>query len=1300
MKSGRIFLASGAAASVFAGGLLLGTWRGGKEAMVAEVGPSSGLRSRSRVLGSPAQVGSELGAEKEKSAADVRNPPSENTKATARPVADPGEEDSSPDPDGEENEDTSAAGEGPVTLADLLGAGVDLRDPDQRAAVVERLRRAEEMAKAEADAFADREGLPKRVTQPNGQVIELQKLEDGRPRYKGTRNANAAISTGVTLVRQAPFLLDGTGVTIGLWDGGSARPTHQEFAGRVTAKDGASPDNHATHVGGTLAARGVVAQAKGMAPAVRVDSYDWNSDVSEMTSRGASYPGEAGKLYVSNHSYGFLAGWNKTGLTTPAWSWYGSGTTAAGSDPDFGRYTSDCRDADALACNLPYYLVIRAAGNDREDDPVAGDLVSLSTSTSSSRAVSYDPAVHPAGDPVYKNGYDTVSYDEVAKNVLSVGAVSDAVNGGTRSVASAQVLDFSSWGPTDDGRIKPDVMGNGERLYSSLADSDSSYASYSGTSMAAPNVTGSAALLIELFDRLYPGQAMRAGTLKGLLIHTADDLGTPGPDYQTGWGLVNVKTAAEVLQAGHDAPGTPRVWEDQLVEGGGARDFPLIWDGISPIRATLSWTDPAGTTTYSADSRKARLVNNLDMKVTGPEGTAYSPWVMPYVGNWSPALFPAPAVTGKNNTDNVEQVLIGSPPQAGTYVVNVSVDGSLTRGAQNFSLILSGGATGADVPLPAPVLTAVSPDSATSGTQTLVVAGGGFQLGARVILEKTGQANVEASGLETVNNSIRCRLAVGGMRSGGWDVVVRNPNGAESSLPGGFSVTAPLLEDTLEDDTSGWSNSASEGTASPWVLTEARSYSATHSFYTTQPLVRNIADLYAPIVEIPSDAQNLQLGFWHSYSLSTSRAGGVLEYSLDGGTAWTDVTAADSGTAFISGGYHALLKSSGSNTSSTTGNPLAGRNGWSGTTSSFTHAVVGLTDTARFAGKSLRLRWRLATGKSSSGAGSGFWYVDDLLLSGNVPSTVVPPTVTAAATATPITVTGTTSALHVAASDGADGSSLVYTWSATGEFQSGVEFSGNGSRKAADTIATFSKSGHYVFTVTIRGEENLSVTSSVEVEVKRTPSSLEIDPPPGISLSKGKSLPFFAKVTDQFGLDMDTPPDLEWSATAGSVTDTGIFTAGSVAGIPFIVRATLPGTEARGELSTASGGAVVGQYLTDWAGTYFDAGVGSFNLLDGDHDTVLNVMEYALGTDPTLPGGPPVPVYNAQDRTLTMSFHRPRSLPGVTYAVEVSADLENWEQVSLEVTAAGDPEQVSAVFPVPLAGADRWFMRLKVTLVE
>ena len=86
----------------------------------------------------------------------------------------------------------------------------------------------------------------------------------------------------------------------------------------------------------------------------------------------------------------------------------------------------------------------------------------------------------------------------------------------------------------------------GTALYSTYDSADNAYNSISGTSMASPNVAGSLLLLQQYYKETY-GSFMKAATLKGLALHTADDTDIAGPDAKTGWGLLNTKVAAETI---------------------------------------------------------------------------------------------------------------------------------------------------------------------------------------------------------------------------------------------------------------------------------------------------------------------------------------------------------------------------------------------------------------------------------------------------------------------------------------------------------------------------------------------------------------------------------------------------------------------------------------------------------------------------------------------------------------------------------------------------------------------------------
>ncbi|NLE60131.1 MAG: S8 family serine peptidase [Planctomycetes bacterium] len=534
-------------------------------------------------------------------------------------------------------------------------------------------------AKTAAWASARRHGWSPR-TQQGVVVSELMAIRGGRVYVCQTANSNAGITAAANLVRNtSPYNLNGLGVIVGVWDGGAVLTTHQELTGRVSIQDGSSLLDHATHVAGTVGATGVVASAIGMAPSVSVDSYDWTGDLGEMTVRAMAVPGQSGTIQLSNHSYVYAAGWDNS---SGGFRWHG--TWGERESRDFGQYDELAQQWDELCYDAPYYLPVKAAGNERDDPvPAAGGTFEYWLDDQWNQK-SYDPDTGPFPDNWDAGGYDTLATPSTAKNVMVVGAVSDAVYGGQRQLALATMTPFTSWGPTDDGRIKPDLVTSGMTLYSCTAIGDASYASYSGTSMATAVVSGSAALLVEYYGRLFPGQHMRSDMLRGLMIHTADDLEAAGPDYQTGWGLLNVEAAAEQLLLHQRAPATQRVVSGLLNPTQPSASYSCVSDGTRTLKVTLCWTDPPGPAQTGLDNTSPCLVNDLDLRVVAPDGvTVHMPYIL------DPASPASPAVTGDNARDNVEQTLVSSPV-AGSYTVAVSHKGSLTDGQQHYALLVSG----------------------------------------------------------------------------------------------------------------------------------------------------------------------------------------------------------------------------------------------------------------------------------------------------------------------------------------------------------------------------------------------------------------------------------------------------------------------------------------------------------------------------------------------------------------------------------------------------------------------------------
>ena len=195
--------------------------------------------------------------------------------------------------------------------------GKDLSIPAVRSQVVAEMQALEERQRIAVLAKAKELNVPLRIDRPGENVAELYDFRGDEPIYRKTLTVNAAISNGANLLSPAPYNLDGTGIRVGIWDQARVRSTHQELVGRVTVMDpttSISFSDHATHVGGVVGATGIVANAKGMAPKVNLNSYDWNSDYTEMTQAGAALATDSSKIPLSNHSYGYDSTVNEMGV--------------------------------------------------------------------------------------------------------------------------------------------------------------------------------------------------------------------------------------------------------------------------------------------------------------------------------------------------------------------------------------------------------------------------------------------------------------------------------------------------------------------------------------------------------------------------------------------------------------------------------------------------------------------------------------------------------------------------------------------------------------------------------------------------------------------------------------------------------------------------------------------------------------------------------------------------------------------------------------------------------------------------
>ena len=486
----------------------------------------------------------------------------------------------------------------------------------------------------------------------NGLVIELpadritpladedavQWIEPPLPAFGEANDSNRWLTQAETVQTHPDYELDGTGVTVLLYDGGVADGTHPDFGGRLTARDGSDEDSHPTHVAGTIGGSGLASNGvyRGMAPGVIIESYGFETQYHEENPPLYADPGDLENDYsdaIAN--FGVDVANNSIGTNTCT---NGFDCAITG---DYG-ITAQLIDAIVTGTLGNPLTVVWSNGNERNCSRCRTE------------------GVHTP------EGYHSTAPPSCAKNHITVGAVN--ANDDFTTI-------FSSWGPTDDGRIKPDVTAPGCEIGDDFGVTScvigGGYMSACGTSMSAPTVTGLIALLLEDYRTLLPAAAdPRNATIKAILTHNAADLGNRGPDYQNGYGSVRIRDSIDFLR-------TEQFREGQLDQG---ERYPLLVQvdpGDGELKITLAWDD------YPAAPNVTRaLVNDLDLRVFDPQGNRHYPWTL------DPADPAAPATRVRaDHLNNIEQVLVDDPA-AGLWLVEVFGYG-VPAGPQSFSLCVS-----------------------------------------------------------------------------------------------------------------------------------------------------------------------------------------------------------------------------------------------------------------------------------------------------------------------------------------------------------------------------------------------------------------------------------------------------------------------------------------------------------------------------------------------------------------------------------------------------------------------------------
>ncbi|MCD6383929.1 MAG: S8 family serine peptidase, partial [Thermoplasmata archaeon] len=411
---------------------------------------------------------------------------------------------------------------------------------------------------------------------------------------------------------------------------------HINNSGVITYKGG-----HGTHVAGSVLGNGSASNGtiKGMAP----EAYLVIQSLMNATG-SLIVPYNYTSLYSQAYSDGAR-------IHTNSWSSRSTST--------FGNYTTRSYYIDYYTWHKKNFTILYSAGNQQS----------------------------------YGNG--SISTQATAKNCIAVGASENyRPTLGSSANNISQLAYFSSLGPTDDGRIKPDVVAPGTWILStrstlitdpwnhywgsqSLYNSVNSYYAYmGGTSMSTPIVAGSVALLRQYMVEK-EGHDPSSALLKALLINGARPLNgdlSSIPNNREGWGRINLTLS---LAERRDMKLTWVDYDGGINTSATYTKKIVVQNSSTPLFITLVWTDfPASPTSTIA------LVNDLDLEVVLPNGTVY-------YGN----DFSSPFNSTHDRRNNVERVHLVNPPK-GIYTIRVK-GYSVPYGPQPFALAITANTTDA-----------------------------------------------------------------------------------------------------------------------------------------------------------------------------------------------------------------------------------------------------------------------------------------------------------------------------------------------------------------------------------------------------------------------------------------------------------------------------------------------------------------------------------------------------------------------------------------------------------------------------
>lgn len=441
----------------------------------------------------------------------------------------------------------------------------------------------------------DKSDLKKFVSNPLVKYVEEKvdkiKIIDGiKEDFVKKRNLISAEMMHVKELWNSPYNLNGDGIRVGVVDGGNIRDTHREFMINGISRVKITNPNAPLSRHATHVAG-------------TIGAFGLNPLAHGMANETEIYSYYFQDAYFSQATYNL---YTKDDIKLSNHS-YGYAENIR-----LGEYDLEAASQDENIYNHPEIIQVVAAGNDR-------------------------------GSQGYKD-YGITKGPVNSKNIFTIGALRK----------DKKIAYFSSTGPVEDGRVKPDLVADGWSLYSCDSTSDSSYANMSGTSMATPSATGAMALVMEDYKRV-TGKDITADILKAVLLNTSEDLGREGPDYEYGYGLINAKKAVDLINTLNSS--SPLLYVDSI-SNKEEKSLSFYSDGSKDIKITISWIDPPA----NAANQSKNLVNDIDIKVVGKD-TVYYPFTLDKNNPQKAAV-----AIRANHTDNNEQIVIKNPPK-GEYTL-------------------------------------------------------------------------------------------------------------------------------------------------------------------------------------------------------------------------------------------------------------------------------------------------------------------------------------------------------------------------------------------------------------------------------------------------------------------------------------------------------------------------------------------------------------------------------------------------------------------------------------------------------